>query len=98
MTEYTTEEEWLAACPTKVWRDSQTNENEVSAPMQTVADMVGVTRSAVMQWEQGKFMPKFQSLLKLTELLGYASGTDLYTEWQAWLDAKPVTDGQPVAV
>lgn len=94
---YDTEAEWLAACPTRVWRDHQTNDNEVSAPMQTVADAAGVTRSAVMQWEQGKFMPKYASLVKLAGLMCYASGADLYAEWQAWFDAKPATEMQPVA-
>ncbi len=94
---YTTEAEWLAANPIRVWRDSQTNENEVSAPMQAVADITGKTRSAVLQWENGSFIPKHDSMVKLADLMHYNNSDALYEEWQAWLDAKPAADVQPVA-
>lgn len=86
---YKTLEEWLAENPVYKWRASHNSADEVPAPMQVVADATGTTRTTVMFWEQGRFMPKYQYLVKLAELLEADSADALYITWQGWLDAKP---------
>ncbi len=95
---YNSLDEWLAANPVYQWRASQTGDGEVPAPMQVVADYTETTRTTVMFWEQGKFVPKYPTLVKLAELLKYESGAALYTVWQAWLDARPADAPTPVGV
>jgi DNA-binding XRE family transcriptional regulator len=91
-------EEWLAANPCYKWRAGQTGQDEVSAPMQVVADAIGTTRTTIMYWERGDFMPKHPYMVKLADLLQYESTDALYSDWQAWLDARPVDTPHPVAV
>jgi hypothetical protein len=94
---YKTLQDWLAANPVYQWRTSQTDDKEVPAPMQVVADATGTTRTTVMFWEQGKFVPKQPYMVVLADLLCYESSDALYRDWQAWLHAKPV-EAQPVTV
>ncbi len=95
---YKDTDEWLAANPVFQWRATQTSEDEVPVPMQVVADATSTSRTTVMFWEQGKFMPKYQYLVKLAALLQYENSDTLYNEWQNWLEARPAGAPTPVGV
>lgn len=108
---FLTTDEWLAGNPLLVWRNetAQSLPNPVDAapdadtikppmPQQDVAEAIGTSRMAVSLWENGKFMPKYEYIILLADLMEYEGGANqLYKDWQAWRNAQPA-DVQPVAV
>lgn len=86
---YTTHDEWLAANPLYKWR----GKGDAPKPMEYVATTCNTSRTSVLYWERGDFMPKHRYMVAIAKMMTVKVET-LYRNWQAWLDAKPVIDAQ----
>jgi DNA-binding XRE family transcriptional regulator len=84
--EYTSIDEWLAANPLFVWRTA----GDETKPMEYAAQQCGASRTSVMYWERGEFMPKHKYMQAIATMMRVDFGM-LYTQWQSWLDGKPAT-------
>lgn len=90
---YNTTDAWLAANPLYKWR----GKGDEPKPMEYVARECDTSRTSVMYWERGEFMPKHKYMIRIASMMQLKVAT-LYDHWQRWLDAKPVADDaqQPV--
>lgn len=97
LTRYATHDDWLAANPLFKWRTAWHTKDGVEVPpqpMEAIAQQVGATRTSVMFWERGEFMPKHKYMVTLAAMMGVKFAT-LYANWQHWWDAQPVTTKKP---
>ncbi len=87
--EFNTENEWLNANPFYQWRAAQ-GIGDTALPIRDAADLCEVSYNSIWIWETGKFMPKYENVIKMAATMQYEGGADaLYKVWQRWFKARP---------